>query len=65
MIPKIIHYVWVGNNPKPDLVLKCIESWNRYWPDYKIKEWNNNDISNINNIYVKEAFECKKMDVCI
>ena len=60
MIPKIIHYVWVGNNPKPDLVLKCIESWKKYCPDYKIKEWNNNDISNINNIYVKEAFECKK-----
>ena len=60
MIPKIIHYVWVGNNPKPDLVLKCIESWKKYCPDYKIKEWNNNDISNITNIYVKEAFECKK-----
>lgn len=60
MIPKIIHYVWVGNNPKPDLILKCIKSWKNYCPDYKIKEWGNADLAKINNVYVKEAFECKK-----
>ena len=60
MIPKIIHYVWVGNNPKSDLILKCIESWKKYCPDYKIKEWNNDDVAQINNSYVKEAFQCKK-----
>lgn len=26
MIPKIIHYCWVGNAPKPKSVLYCIES---------------------------------------
>ena len=40
MIPKIIHYVWVGTAPKSDLVLKCIESWKKYCPDYEIREWN-------------------------
>ena len=60
MIPKIIHYVWIGTAPKSDLVLRCIESWKRYCPDYQIREWNNEDVSKIQNAYVQEAFECKK-----
>lgn len=60
MIPKIIHYVWVGNSPKPELVLKCIESWKKYCSDYKIIEWNNDILSKIDNAYVKEAYEHKK-----
>ena len=60
MIPKIIHYVWVGDAPKSDLALKCIESWKKYCPDYEIKEWGNDILSEIDNQYVKEAFEAKK-----
>lgn len=60
MIPKIIHYVWVGDNPKSELVEKCIASWKKYCPDYKIIEWNNESLKEINNIYVSEAFQCKK-----
>ena len=60
MIPKIIHYVWVGPSPKSDLVLKCIESWKKYCPNYEIREWNNDDVAKIQNAYVQEAFECKK-----
>ncbi len=60
MIPKIIHFVWVGTAPKSDLILQCIESWKKYCPDYKIKEWGNDDVAKIDNIYVKEAFKCKK-----
>ena len=60
MIPKIIHFVWVGTQPKSDLVLKCIESWKKYCPDYEIREWNNDDVVKLDNAYVQEAFECKK-----
>lgn len=60
MIPKIIHYVWVGNNEKPEIVLKCIESWKKYCPDYEIIEWNNDSLKEIDNKYVSQAFECKK-----
>lgn len=59
-IPKIIHYCWFGNNPKPELVLKCIESWKKYLPDYEIREWNDNDLKSCENRYVKEAYEAKK-----
>ena len=40
MIEKTIHYCWFGNNPKSELVKKCIQSWEKYCPDYKIIEWN-------------------------
>lgn len=40
MIPKKIHYCWFGGNKKSKLILECIKSWKRYFPDYEIIEWN-------------------------
>ena len=40
MIPKLIHYCWFGRNPLPESVVKCIESWKKYCPDYNIIQWN-------------------------
>ena len=59
-IPKIIHYCWFGESKKPQIVLKCIESWRKYLQDYEIREWNNHSILNINNQYMKEALKEKK-----
>ena len=36
-IPKVIHYCWFGNNPKPEIVNKCINTWKIKMPDYTIK----------------------------
>ena len=60
MIPKILHYVWVGGNEKTPLVLKCIESWKKYCPDYEIIEWNDESLAEFDNQYVKEAMKMKK-----
>lgn len=60
MIPKIIHYVWVGDKEKPEFVLKCIESWKKYCPDYEIIEWDNEKFEKIKNEYSQQAFENKK-----
>ena len=59
-IPKIIHYCWFGGNPLPELALKCIESWKKFCPDYKIIEWNEKNFDINYNVYVKEAYETKK-----
>ena len=40
MIEKKIHYVWVGNAPKPKIFYKCYESWKKYLSDYEIIEIN-------------------------
>lgn len=44
MIPKVIHYIWLGKNPKPKLVNICINSWRDKLPDYEIIEWNENNL---------------------
>lgn len=60
MIPKVIHYCWFGRNDLPPLATKCIASWKKYFPDYEIKEWNedNFDVNQIS--YTKEAYGAKK-----
>lgn len=60
MIPKIIHYCWFGENPLPELAQKCIASWEKYCPDYEIKEWNENNFDLNGCAFVKEAYEAKK-----
>lgn len=59
-IPKVIHYCWFGGNPLPKAVEKCINSWKKYLPDYKIKEWNENNFPIENYIFAKQALEKKK-----
>lgn len=60
MIPKIIHYCWIGGKPLPESVRKCIRSWKKYCPDYEIIEWNENNYDFTKNNYMREAFEEKK-----
>ena len=60
VIPKTIHYFWFGGNKIPEENRKCIESWKRYCPDYKIIKWteDNYDITKCN--YMLQAYENKK-----
>ena len=58
-IPKIIHYVWVGNNKKDKKTIECIKSWKKYCHDYEFMEWGNNILKEIDNQYVKEAYQNK------
>ncbi len=59
-IPRTIHYIWVGGNPKPDSVNKYIETWKKYCHDYEIKEWNEKNYDVTKNRYCREAYEAKK-----
>ncbi len=60
MIPKKIHYCWVGGAPLPESAKKCIKSWRKYCPDYEIIEWNETNYDFTSVPYMKEAFEAKK-----
>lgn len=60
MIPKIIHYCWFGGKEMPKLAKKCLKSWEKYCPDYKIMCWNEETFDINSNQYVKEAYENKK-----
>ena len=60
MIPKIIHYCWFGRNPLPKSAVKCIDSWKKFFPEYEIKEWNEDNFD-VNMIpYTAEAYAAKK-----
>lgn len=61
MIPKIIHYIWLGSNVKPNIVNICINSWKKELPDYEIIEWNENNL-NLDEIAAENRFfaECRK-----
>lgn len=60
MIPKIIHYCWLGEDILPDKIQSCIDSWKKRLPEYDIKLWNTEtfDVSSVK--WVKEACEAKK-----
>lgn len=60
MIPKTIHYCWFGGNPLPEKDRKCIESWRKMCPDYKIIRWDETNYDVSKNEYMKEAYEAKK-----
>ena len=60
MIPKKIHYCWFGRGEKPKDVLKCIESWKKFCPDYEIIEWNEDNFDISSHPYTKKAYELRK-----
>lgn len=61
MIPKIIHYCWLSNDPFPEKIQMCMDSWKKIMPDYEWKLWNTETFDIEHSIpYVKEAFAHKK-----
>lgn len=60
MIPKVIHYCWFGGKEKPKSVQKCIASWKKNMPDYKIIEWNEDNFDMDIHPYTRFCFDNKK-----
>ncbi len=58
-IPKKIHYVWVGKGKKNELMLRCIESWKKFCPDWEIIEWNEDNYDIESNDFVSKALKAK------
>ena len=63
MIPKIIHYVWLGNAPLPEDMQKCMDSWKKWMPEYQLMTWDDEAILEIDSVFVREALEEKKMGI--
>ncbi len=59
MIPKKIHYCWVGGNELSDLAQKCIASWEKYCPDYEIIRWDESNYDFHKQKYMDEAYQAK------
>lgn len=59
-IPKIIHYVWMGDKPIPPKLQKAIDSWHKYAPDYKIMRWDESNCDIKITPFVEKAYRNKK-----
>lgn len=57
MIPKIIHYIWFGGNPIPELLEKCINSWKKIMPDYDIIKWDELNFDIQQYKFIRDAYE--------
>jgi len=60
MIPKIIHYCWLSDDPIPSQLKKYIEDWSKIMPDYKVKKWDQDTINLDDHPFAKHAFDAKK-----
>ncbi|SFI08596.1 Glycosyltransferase sugar-binding region containing DXD motif-containing protein [Pseudobutyrivibrio sp. OR37] len=56
LIPKKIHYIWVGGKELPGEFKKNIESWRKYNPDYEIIRWDESNYDFCKDEYTKLAF---------
>lgn len=60
MIPKIIHYCWLSNDPIPKDLKKYMKSWKEKLYDYEFILWDLNRFDLNRSLWVKQAFEAKK-----
>lgn len=54
MIPKIIHYIWLGGE-KSSIAKKAIKTWQSQAPEYQIIEWNEKNLPNFTNQFYRDA----------
>ncbi len=60
VIPRRLHYIWIGDNAMSEDDEKNIESWRKFCPDYEIIKWDESNYDFRRNAYMREALEQKK-----
>ena len=58
-IPQIIHYCWVGGNPKPQSVLYCIER------DKSIEELTLAQLKEISPVFEEDLYDAVSLKTCV
>ena len=64
-IPKIMHFIWLGNNKMPDIYLEYIDSWIKHHNDWTFCFWNDDNIPLLINqeLYDKTHILAMKADI--
>ena len=60
MIPKKIHYVWVGGKEKPKDIKRCMKTWGKHLKGYEIIEWNESNFDIHSHPFVEADYKAKK-----
>lgn len=58
--PKIIHYCWFGPKALSPLSEHCIASWKKYFPEYELMFWNEQNSSIEKSLFASQALEYKQ-----
>ena len=60
MIPRVIHYCWLSGERMPDDIQKCIDSWERHFPDYELKLWDKHSFDFDSVPFTRDALAARK-----
>ena len=60
MIPKLIHYCWLSDDPIPETLQIYMKSWKQKLPDYEFVKWDFNNFNKNSSQWVVDAFNNKK-----
>lgn len=60
MIPKIIHYCWLSDDPVPEIFQKYIDGWKTKLKGYEFCKWDFSRFDKKSSLWVAEAFDNKK-----
>lgn len=60
MIPKIVHYCWLSDDPMPERLKACVGTWGAVLPDYEFRLWNFERFPKGKSSWVDQAFNARK-----
>lgn len=58
MIPRHIHYVWMGGKPKPFYLRRCIKTFHQ--KGFEVTEWNENNFDVNSHPFLRDAYSKKQ-----
>ncbi|MEM6838166.1 MAG: glycosyltransferase [Cyanobacteria bacterium P01_C01_bin.120] len=59
MIPKVVHYIWLGKGTRSKLMQQCMASWFLHLKGWRIQCWNEDNLP-IEHPYVEKAMRLKQ-----
>ena len=59
MIPKKLHYCWFSGEPFPESILRCIDSWHKFLPDFEWVKWDYDKAKALDIPWVNKALAQK------
>lgn len=66
-IPKILHTIWIGDQPLPDTCKEYINTWKKYHPNWKHMHWGDKEIADFDmtnrDIFNKATKYAEKADI--
>src|SRR3954451_21970838 len=66
LIPKVVHRLWLGPNPVPELFERYGESWARHHPDWEMRLWTDDNLPRLRcQAEVERARDFKSRYDCV